>query len=145
MPARSLPFLCAQRDVENACECLDDLFLMSGHKHSAYPEQALDLAREYFHKAIGTFHSYSTGGPPPVDRGLAIKPTCVRDAEMAAQGLSRLLGGLMEAESPPHGLTAHVVQVIRTFLVNGFPDAINSERLVEEVLLESTQALLSKA
>ena len=135
MPAKSLPFLCAQRDIENACECLDDLFLKSGHKHSLHPEQALDLSQGYFNKAIDTLQRYSTANPPQVDRSFAIRPTCVRDAEMASQGLLRLIGGLLDADKPPHNLTPHVVQVIRTFLASGFPDAISSERLVEDYLL----------
>lgn len=145
MPARLLPFLCAQREIENACECLGDLFLLSGHKHSAHPEQALDLAQSYFHKAIGTFHRYLTTCSSSVERCLSIRPTSIRDAEMAAQGLSRLLSGLLEAEDRPNNLTPHVVQVIRTFLVNGYPDAISSERLVEELLLESDSSVLSRA
>jgi hypothetical protein len=145
MPARTLPFLCAQRDIENACECLDDLFKEFGHKHSLHPDQALDLAQGYFNKAIGSLERYSTASPPPTDRGFAIKPTCVRDAEMAAQGLLRLIGGLQTAETPPLNLTSHVIQVIRTFLLCSFPDVIRSERLVEELLLESSPSLLSKA
>ncbi|MEG0869639.1 MAG: hypothetical protein RSG77_21740 [Hafnia sp.] len=136
MPSRTFPFLCAQRSIDDACDTLRCLFV----KHQA-PERVadtLDLAQAHFHKALSILSNYAARPlVPSAEHRLLIKPTSAVEAQHAAEMLTRLLGGLLTAESPPVSLTAQAVQSIRQFLGQGFSAVIQAEVAVRESLCET--------